>query len=85
MRQNQWRKTRKTIDQGQVINLMEMTQMMLLYGEVHIDIFIYIQTTPLELKAGTEKLNKSSNIFDNGTILENESQQVRDDKYFPGW
>ena len=46
---------------------------------------IYIQTTPLEFREGTEKLNKSSNIIDNSTTLEIESQQVRDNKYFLVW
>ena len=45
--------------------------MMLLYGEVYIYMFfIHIQTTHLELKAGTDKLNKISNIVDDGTTLE---------------
>ena len=56
--------------EGRVMSLIEIIQIILLYGEVHRGMScIHIQTTPLELRAGTEKLNKNSNIVDNGTTL----------------
>ena len=46
-----------------------MIEMTLVYGEVHTYMFVIrIQTMPLELRAGIKKLNKSSNIVDNGTL-----------------
>ena len=36
-----------------------------------------IQTTPLELRVGAEKLNEGIDIGDDGTTLETKSQQVR--------
>ena len=73
----------KNKPKGRVLSLTEMIQMLLLYDKVQTDIFlIHIQTTPLELRARTEKLNKSSNIGDNGTTLEIESQHVGADTYF---
>ena len=56
---------------------MEMIQMMLIYSEVTTDIvFIQIQTTPLELRAGSERVCNKKNIVDDGVTLEIESQAV---------
>ena len=63
------------------IILMEMIQMLLLYSEVIINMnFIQIQTTPLELGSGSERVCKTNNIVNNGVTLEIEYQEVREEK-----